>query len=501
MMKNKKGLTLILTLLLVLSTISGGIPGGSLVFAQENYPGANLVDTLVVSPNDINHTGNFSITVNFSGQSEDPGAEKYIGSGTEIFIPIQGDGVALAALNSQLPTIENAVVSADGSGIRIRFTDGIQNQYDIKGYFKITMSGLNSEEGSTHTLTVGGEHKVNITNNVSGDVGVFGGKTGMMYGESKPGYVTWFLRGNINGDAWPGGPLKIHDKLGEGQKLDDSGVKIGLYWGGQQHQTYSKTYGSIQEFLNDPTFGSAAGSTINYDKTTGEIDIHIPEAVLSEKEFAFTYDALITDHDLEEFTNRGEFDFHEQGKPGRIVDNAVVRNIDMGGGIVGKTRASININKVVKGTSTPIPNVQFEVVREDGGPLFLEKDDAKITLTTDENGQIRAKGFKPGKMVLREIGADDVISFQLPAEITDELEEEIVDMAKKTFKALRCQQFARIDFRLDRNGQPNVIEINTLPGLQKDYSDFPIIAEAGGYSYEALLDKLVTLALEPRNKQ
>jgi len=97
--------------------------------------------------------------------------------------------------------------------------------------------------------------------------------------------------------------------------------------------------------------------------------------------------------------------------------------------------------------------------------------------------------------------ADDVISFQLPAEITDELEEEIVDMAKKTFKALRCQQFARIDFRLDRNGQPNVIELNTLPGLQKDYSDFPIIAEAGGYSYEALLDKLVTLALEPRNKQ
>lgn len=97
--------------------------------------------------------------------------------------------------------------------------------------------------------------------------------------------------------------------------------------------------------------------------------------------------------------------------------------------------------------------------------------------------------------------ADDVISFQLPAEITDELEEEIVDMAKKTFKALRCQQFARIDFRLDRNGQPNVIELNTLPGLQKDYSDFPIIAEAGGYSYEALLDKLVTLALKPRNKQ
>ncbi|NLN96860.1 MAG: ATP-grasp domain-containing protein [Eubacteriaceae bacterium] len=95
--------------------------------------------------------------------------------------------------------------------------------------------------------------------------------------------------------------------------------------------------------------------------------------------------------------------------------------------------------------------------------------------------------------------ADDVVSFQVPAELSKELEEEIVDMAKRAFLALRCRQFARIDFRLDHKGQPHVIELNTLPGLQKGYSDFPILAEMGGYSYEALLDKLVTLALERRN--
>lgn len=97
--------------------------------------------------------------------------------------------------------------------------------------------------------------------------------------------------------------------------------------------------------------------------------------------------------------------------------------------------------------------------------------------------------------------ADDLIPSKIPADISEELKEEIEDMAKRAFRALRCQDLARIDFRLDSEGKPNVIELNTLPGMQKGYSDFPTTAEAGGYSYEALLDKLVNFALAPRGKQ
>ncbi|NLW41945.1 MAG: ATP-grasp domain-containing protein [Tissierellia bacterium] len=100
-----------------------------------------------------------------------------------------------------------------------------------------------------------------------------------------------------------------------------------------------------------------------------------------------------------------------------------------------------------------------------------------------------------------EAKADDLVPSKIPADISDELKKEMEEMAKKAFRALRCQDLARIDFRLDREGKPNVIELNTLPGMQKGYSDFPTTAEAAGYSYEELLNKLVNFALSPRGKQ
>ncbi|MDO5650286.1 MAG: hypothetical protein Q4G11_06750, partial [Gallicola sp.] len=94
--------------------------------------------------------------------------------------------------------------------------------------------------------------------------------------------------------------------------------------------------------------------------------------------------------------------------------------------------------------------------------------------------------------------ADDAVPSNIPADISKELKDEIEDMAKRAFRALRCQDLARIDFRLDAEGKPNVIELNTLPGMQRGYSDFPVTAEVGGYEYDELLNKLVNFAIEPR---
>ena len=110
---------------------------------------------------------------------------------------------------------------------------------------------------------------------------------------------------------------------------------------------------------------------------------------------------------------------------------------------------------------------------------------------------------KGGEFEFLTVGAkaDDLVPSKIPADIPIELKEEMEEMAKRAFRALRCQDLARIDFRLDSEGRPNVIELNTLPGMQKGYSDFPMTAEAAGYSYEELLNKLVNFALSPRGKQ
>ena len=400
----------VLSFLISIALALSALLQGTAVFAQDSTSGSELIDSLSVNPSEIRDRGQFTVSLSFSGQSENPEGDRYIYPGKEIYIPITGDQEAYATLNSQLPKIDNAEISADGNGIRIRFLDGIKNQYDIAGNLRITYQGFNKKQGTTHSLHVGDSAEVQITNSAGGDRGIFAGKTGMMY-KNKSGYIAWRLRGNVNGDVKLGGPLRIHDKLGEGQKLSDDGISIGLYWGGQQHQTSRKTYPSINAFLDDPTYGHAAGSSISFNKSTGEIDVYIPESVLSGKEFAFLYNVEVTDPDLCEFNNHGDFYFYENGQPGHIEQDAVVTNTMSDADITGKTRAAININKVENGTSIPIPVVQFEVTREDGGVLYKGKDDKKVVLTTDENGQIRASGFIPGRMILREVGAPGYVLY------------------------------------------------------------------------------------------
>lgn len=86
----------------------------------------------------------------------------------------------------------------------------------------------------------------------------------------------------------------------------------------------------------------------------------------------------------------------------------------------------------------------------------------------------------------------------IPANLSTELQAEIEEMAAKTYRILRCQDFARVDIRLDAEGHPHVIELNTYPGLGKDFSYFPRLAQAAGYRYDALINRLVAIAKEPK---
>ena len=66
--------------------------------------------------------------------------------------------------------------------------------------------------------------------------------------------------------------------------------------------------------------------------------------------------------------------------------------------------------------------------------------------------------------------------FSCPADIDKTLYERIETVALKTYKVLRCKDWSRIDIRLDSAGEPNIIEVNPLPGIlpdPKDNSCFP----------------------------
>lgn len=87
--------------------------------------------------------------------------------------------------------------------------------------------------------------------------------------------------------------------------------------------------------------------------------------------------------------------------------------------------------------------------------------------------------------------------FSCPAQIDESLQEKITNIALRTYKVLRCRDWSRIDIRLDANGEPNIIEINPLPGIlpdPKDNSCFPKAARTSGLSYEEMINKVLFTA-------
>ena len=72
----------------------------------------------------------------------------------------------------------------------------------------------------------------------------------------------------------------------------------------------------------------------------------------------------------------------------------------------------------------------------------------------------------------------------------------ITDMARKAFLALGCRDIARIDFRMNEKGEPCFLEVNPLPGLAPDYSDYPFIAESEGFHYHDIVFAIYRTALK-----
>ena len=84
----------------------------------------------------------------------------------------------------------------------------------------------------------------------------------------------------------------------------------------------------------------------------------------------------------------------------------------------------------------------------------------------------------------------------IPANLNEEVSNEIRKLAIKAFKAIDGKGLSRVDFFVeDKTNQIYINEINTLPGFTK-ISMYPKLFEAVGIPYEELLDKLINLAQE-----
>ena len=89
----------------------------------------------------------------------------------------------------------------------------------------------------------------------------------------------------------------------------------------------------------------------------------------------------------------------------------------------------------------------------------------------------------------------DYVNYRCPPELPGHLVAQMKHEAESIYEAIGCRDFARIDFRMSGDGKVYFIEINPLPGLAPGYSDYPMLAEFCGISYNDLICKMLRCAL------
>ena len=133
------------------------------------------------------------------------------------------------------------------------------------------------------------------------------------------------------------------------------------------------------------------------------------------------------------------------------------------------------------GDAKVLPAIEMRYDKYPEGTAPLYSYEAKWILDTKEN---------------------DFDVFDCPANITKELEAKINKVCIDTYRVLKCRDWSRIDLRLDKNGEPNIIEINPLPGIIPDpneNSSFPKAARAAGIEYNDMINTVLASAVKRYN--
>jgi len=72
---------------------------------------------------------------------------------------------------------------------------------------------------------------------------------------------------------------------------------------------------------------------------------------------------------------------------------------------------------------------------------------------------------------------------------------ELSELALQAYLAVDCQDLGRLEIRLDKDGNPQLLEINPLVGLHPTHSALPIIGMQAGLSYEELIAEILEHAI------
>jgi D-alanine-D-alanine ligase len=83
----------------------------------------------------------------------------------------------------------------------------------------------------------------------------------------------------------------------------------------------------------------------------------------------------------------------------------------------------------------------------------------------------------------------DVARLDAPAALPEEARAAVEAVSLEAYRTLGCRDFARVDLMLDERSQPQILEINTIPGLTET-GPTPYAADAAGMSFAELVQTI-----------
>ncbi len=81
---------------------------------------------------------------------------------------------------------------------------------------------------------------------------------------------------------------------------------------------------------------------------------------------------------------------------------------------------------------------------------------------------------------------DDRTAYICPSGLPEAQEKALQDLALQAFRAIGARGWGRVDFILDTEGQPWLLEVNTVPGMTS-HSLVPMAAKAAGMDFDSLV--------------
>ena len=149
--------------------------------------------------------------------------------------------------------------------------------------------------------------------------------------------------------------------------------------------------------------------------------------------------------------------------------------------------SSIGISKV----NTPEEMIPaWELAKKSGGTIIAEK----FILGEEYTAAILGDQVLP---MIRLHTDNDFYDYQAkyvsnetqyicPCGLSESQETDLAGMMMQAFKSVMAEGWGRVDFMLDSNNQPWLIEVNTVPGMT-DHSLVPMAAKHAGISFEDLV--------------